>query len=348
MSSHLEYANRRRSATCHRHTWRPISSAIRWALVAVAGLPFAALQGQVQKAVPAPMDSVLLARAESLSVGDYCAALQLVLASSSVRATLGEELDASERNESLICDPRIRRTTLRELLGDLRVSVAATARLSTAGAMSAAPSVIASMDEVYRVTRSDRLRPVIRAAIGDTLNTRFVRVTETAKALLRRDVRYAALARLGRYERKLGLQSARLNGIEVLMNYAAQRWVPGFTPTAANGPSPWEMVASYVPTYVFVVSGKAQTVSASELGIRRYMFGSRFAAPGWRGMLWPAYWSAGVLVAGQGSGTFDWPLPTASQTGFFASWGSLKVGYILRRHGQWLATRQLQFIPMLF
>jgi hypothetical protein len=297
---------------------------------------------------PPSVDAPLLARADSITVGDYCVAARQVLASADVRAALVDELTAAEQERDLICDPRVAGTTFRQLLGDQPATLAGIARLSAHDATTIAASVIAAMEEFYRVTRSDRLRPVIRAALGDSLNGRFVRAAETEKSLLRREVRDASLVRLGRYERKLGPTSARLNGLEVLLNYAAQRWVPGFSATTAQGPSPWEVVASYVSTYGTMVDGKAQAVSATEFGVRHYLFGKTFAASGWRGVLFPSHWSVGALVVSDRNGALVWPWSGASRTGAYASWGSIKVGYVSGRRGAVLMTRQLQVIPFLF
>jgi len=294
------------------------------------------------------VDAPLLARADSITVGDYCAATRHVLAAVEVRNALIDELPSAEQQRDQICDPRASAITLRQLLGDQPATLAGTARLPSRDATTIAASVISAMEEFYRVTRTDRLRPVIRAALGDSLNRGFIRAAETEKSLMRRDVRDASLERLGRYERKLGPSSARLNGLEVLLNYAAQRWVPGFSATPSRGPSPWEVVASYVSTYGTITDGKAQAVSATEFGLRRYLFGKTFAAPGWRGVLFPSHWSVGTLVVSDRNGALVWPWSGTSRTGAYASWGAIKVGYVSGRHGAVLVTRQLQVIPLLF
>jgi hypothetical protein len=192
------------------------------------------------------------------------------------------------------------------------------------------------------------VREVVRSAIGPELNTEVVRISTTAQSLLTAAARDRALMRLARYERKLGPTSAKLNGPEVLINYAAQRWIPGFTATPIGGPSPLELVASYVPGYVTSVGGRVQPVSASEFGMRYYMFGEKFGATGMRGLLFPSYWSAGVITASDRNGALVWPWEGRDHSGAYVSWGTIKVGHVNGRQGKWLVSKQFQAVPFLF
>ena len=115
-----------------------------------------------------------------------------------------------------------------------------------------------------------------------------------------------------------------------------------------RGPSPWEVVASYTPAYVTSADGKAQPVSASELGLRHYLFGERFGASGVRGLLLPSYWSAGALTASDRNGALVWPWRGGTGTGAYVSWGAVKVGYVNGRRGEWMVSRQFQIVPFLF
>lgn len=324
---------------------------MRWGVWLGAALCGVTTVGGVRNAAaqpPATNDARLLARADSITVGDYCGSARAILASAIVRDSLGDERESAERDASTICDPRASRATLRQLLGDRPASLAGVARIESRDVASVASDVIGAMDDFYRVTRNDAMRPAIAAAIGDSANRAFVREAETAKNLLRREVRDAAIRRLDRYERKLGPHSARLNGVEVLLNYAAQRGVPGFSATPMRGPSPWEVVTSYVPTYATIADGKAQAVSTCEFGLRRYLFGERFGASGWRELFFPYYWSAGALVVSDRNGALVWPGQGTSRTGAYLSWGALKIGYVSGRQGEILVSRQLQVVPFIF
>lgn len=247
-----------------------------------------------------------------------------------------------------ICDVRPASLSLRALRGDVPVSLSAIARLGTRAFGGTGSATFAAMDAFRMRTRSAELRPVVRAALGDSLARDLSRITETADGILAMQARDAALTRLARYERKLGPTSAPLNGVEVLLNWGAQLWVPGFRPSTRQGPSPWELVASYVPTYATVVEKRAQAVSASEFGVRRYLFGQQYGAEGWRGVLYPTYWSMGAIVVSDRNGALVWPWENRQRTGIFAGWGATKVAYVRGRKGEWIVSRQVQLIPLVF
>ena len=84
------------------------------------------------------------------------------------------------------------------------------------------------MSEFRATVRGVDVRQAITRLIGTDLNGQLVRVSETAQGLLTAAARDRSLDRIARYERKLGPTSPKLNGPEVFLNYAAQRWVRGF------------------------------------------------------------------------------------------------------------------------
>ena len=320
-----------------------------WPLAGAIALAPMALRAQPASSAPiASIDARLLARADTITVGDYCRAARATIAAPTVVAALGNDASAVESNVAVLCTPALSSMPLRTLRGDQPASLAGVARVHADAYRELSRNTFAAMESFRSLTRTDDLRPIVRAALGDSANTALVRATETAHLLIVRETRDAALARLANYERKLGPTSARLNAAEVLLNYGAQRFVPGFTPSESRGPSPWEVVASYVPTYGTVANGKPQAVSASEFGLRHYLFGEEFGASGWRGLLLPTYWSAGAIVVSDRNGALVWPWQDRQRTGAFVSWGSLKVGYVKGRQGQWLLSRQLQVIPLVF
>ena len=293
-------------------------------------------------------DARLLALADSITVGDYCRIAQRVMAAPSVRLALASDSGVVQVRVAQSCDGPPAALSLRALRGDAPVSLKAIARLGTRAYGGTGSATFAAMDEFRLRTRSAALRPVVRDALGDTAVRELSRITETANGILDMQARDAALTRLARYERKLGPTSAPLNGIEVLLNWGAQLWVPGFRPSVRQGPSPWELVASYVPTYATVADRRAQAVSASEFGVRHYLFAESFGADGWRGVLYPTYWSVGAIVVSDRNGALVWPWEAHERTGIFAGWGATKVAYVHGRNGAWIVSRQVQIIPLVF
>ncbi len=319
-------------------------------IIGVACVVFTAMSStaRAQPTATAGTDARLLVLADSITVGDYCHIAQRVLATPTVVATLAADSGIVQLSTAQICRVRPSSLSLRALRGDEPVSLRAISRLGTRAYGGTGSATFAAMDEFRMRTRSAELRPVVRAALGDSLARDLTRITETADGILSLQARDAALVRLARYERKLGPTSAPLNGVEVLLNWGAQLWVPGFRPSSRQGPSAWELVASYVPTYATVAEKRAQAVSASEFGVRRYLFGTQYGADGWRGVLYPTYWSAGAIVVSDRNGALVWPWENRERTGIFAGWGATKVAYVRGRKGEWIVSRQVQIIPLVF
>jgi hypothetical protein len=294
-------------------------------------------------------NATLLARADSITVGDYCRVAQRVLASPGVMPVLASDSSTARLSAITICDPFLSSFSLLALSGRASAPVAAVARARTGGSSTGRQAIFAAMSEFMATVRGEDVREAIRDSIGVELNSELIRVSTTAQSLLLTAARDRALDRIARYERKLGPTSPRLNGPEVLLNYAAQRWVPGFRPTQLGGPSPLELVASYTPGYLPLGNGTLQAASASEFGLRYYFFGERFGGPGWRGVLLPTYWSIGALTVSDRNGALVWPWEGRDRTGVYVSWGSIKVGYVNGREaGEWLASKQFQAIPYVF
>lgn len=294
-------------------------------------------------------DKSLLARADSLTVGDYCAAASNAAGKAAIRAALADEVALVDAQLTRICDPRVAPLSLRALTGGGSASLAAVGRLREKGLHEA---LVSPLDTAMQIVRSRLrgadVRPLLRAAIGDSASQALTVVSETANGLFVREARDRALARLANYERKLGPGSAKLNVLELLLNYGAQRFVPGFSPSVTRGPSPIELVASYVPTYGTVEGKKLAAASATEFGARWYLFGNQWGKDGVAGLLRPSFLSVGALVASDKSGALAWPWDGHTRTGAYVSWGELKVGYVPGRKGAWLVSRQMQVLPFVF
>ncbi len=294
-------------------------------------------------------DKSLLARADSLTVGDYCAAASNAAGKATIRAALADEVALVDAQLTRICDPRVAPLSLRALTGGGSASLAAVGRLREKGLHEA---LVSPLDTAMQIVRSRLrgadVRPLLRAAIGDSASQALTVVSETANGLFVREARDRALVRLANYERKLGPGSAKLNVVELLLNYGAQRFVPGFSPSVTRGPSPIELVASYVPTYGTIEGKKLAAASATEFGARWYLFGNRWGKDGVAGLLRPSFLSVGALVASDKSGALAWPWDGHTRTGAYVSWGEIKVGYVPGRKGAWLVSRQMQVLPFVF
>jgi hypothetical protein len=282
-------------------------------------------------------------------VGDYCRLAQRLVSDSIVVAALEQDSTSARTSAAIICNPLLSSFPLLALTGRSPAPLRAVARVNNNVDRRAQAEIFEAMEEFRADTRRSELDPVVNAALGSDSGA-FVRVTETARGLVVLTARDNALRRLANYERKLGPTSPRLNLPEVLLNYAAQRWIPGFKPTPLGGPSPWEVVASYTPGYVTFDDEESGVlpVSASEFGLRFYLFGDRFGKPGFSGWLLPGYFSFGVITASDRNGALVWPWRGRERSGGFVSWGAIKIGYIDRDRGTWLFSRQFQAVPFLF
>ncbi|MDQ6612540.1 MAG: hypothetical protein M3Y64_08900, partial [Gemmatimonadota bacterium] len=81
---------------------------------------------------PLPADVRLKARADSLTVGNYCRAARAVLASPAVISGLALKSAAVEISTDIICAPELSGTTLLSLRGDRPATLRSVARINTA------------------------------------------------------------------------------------------------------------------------------------------------------------------------------------------------------------------------
>lgn len=165
-------------------------------------------------------------------------------------------------------------------------------------------------------------------------------------ALLERS-RDESLEKLRRYERKFGPGSARLNGAEVLLNYAAQR-LPGFGPDAEGWPGRFEAVAAYSSSYLTRTEGETRMASVGEFGLRAYFFGEGWGRTGALGLIRPGFMTFGVAVASERDGPLRWPWRGDTHVGAFVSWGEVKIAWVNGPNPRWLVSRQFQLVPLVF
>ena len=159
-----------------------------------------------------------------------------------------------------------------------------------------------------------------------------------------------SLEKLNRFERKYGPSAPQLNLAEVALNYMAQ-WIPPLRPNVDGWPSRWELVTSYVPTYLTVLDPfekpKARPITVGEIGLRGYRW-----KRGWGGseggVLRPGYVSFGVAIAGERDGAFVAPLQGTARIGAFFGWGETKLALLGGASRRIMITRQMQLIPWVF
>ncbi|MBV6522358.1 MAG: hypothetical protein MNPFHGCM_02506 [Gemmatimonadaceae bacterium] len=168
------------------------------------------------------------------------------------------------------------------------------------------------------------------------------------------------LEKLRMFERKFGPSSVKLNGLEVLVNYAVQL-IPGQRLVGvddAGWPRPWEVVVAYRTTYMTLtdITGddkkySPQAVTAAEFGLRHYNFGREWGADEGgvvQRFLKPGTWSLGLLVAPQTNGALRYPWRGDSRVGPYVAWGGLKVGYVTGKDRRLVVSREVMLIPYLF
>ncbi len=287
--------------------------------------------------------------ADSLTLGDYCTAVRNALRQPAVRDEAAAQLPVLEMRVAQVCAEPLQHMSLREATGSGSVSLTAVARLERSAYGSISPAVLdTAMGTLRAALRGVELRVVVQQAIGDSANRAFVAVVERANLLFLGQARDSAVARINRYAHKLGPSSPELNGVEVLLNYSAQRWVPGFRGSVATGPSPLEVIAAYAPGWATASKRQLTAVSAVEFGLRWYLFCETCGSRGLTGVLRPGHVSLGALVTGEANGALRWPWDAAVHTGVFVAWGGLKIAYVPNRNGKMLVTRQFQAIPFLF
>lgn len=207
------------------------------------------------------------------------------------------------------------------------------------------PRVLEAISELKGLANND-LRDALKAAGRTDAPAILAPVTRLQAAELQESIDNSVDI-LRKYERKFGPDSARLNGVEVFLNYGLQR-VPKFGPNAAGEPGPLEAIASYSPTYMTYTAGKSRMISLSEFGLRRYFFGESWGKKGKLGLLRPAFMTGGLAVASGDDGALKWPWKGKARLGGFFSWGELKVAYVGGDNQRFMVSRQFQLIPWAF
>ena len=190
-------------------------------------------------------------------------------------------------------------------------------------------------------------RPILAARDDMYCLAREARITE-------------GVEKLRRFERKFGPSSVKLNGLEVLANYAAQL-VPGQHLVGvddAGWPRPWEIVVAYRTSYATLTNATGddkkfspQAVSVAEFGLRHYNFGKEWGAEAgsWlQRSLRPGTWAVGLLVAPEANGALRYPWRGQTRVGPYLAWGGLKVGYLTGTDRRVIVSREVLLVPYVF
>lgn len=232
-----------------------------------------------------------------------------------------------------------------QLLVDEHVSLGTVARKQHTPVISSLEA--ASLDTLARLMEETLPEP-LRAAIGRDGTTQLLGPLDAFNAARRTKSMAESNTKLLRFERKYGPDSPVRNGVEVLLNFAAQ-WVPLFQPDNEGWPSRVEIIAAYVPTYVSVPTTefKSRVVTLAEIGPRMFIW-----KDGWGGkkggVLKPGFVSFGVAVAGERDGALTSPFKGTSRLGGFFGWGNAKVAVIGGREPRLLVTHTVHVIPWAF
>lgn len=154
------------------------------------------------------------------------------------------------------------------------------------------------------------------------------------------------------FEIKYGPKSPRLNLAEVVLNYAAQLWVPGFTPTA-KGPSPLEIVASYRPADLTASQAAnadltARVVSAGQLGLRVYDFDPACGTGVLADLVRPCQSSVGLFALGPRDQALVRTWGPDSRAGLYVSRGAYHVGYVFGSGHRFVFGTSTQILPFVF
>ena len=196
--------------------------------------------------------------------------------------------------------------------------------------------------------------PRLVAAFGSAGAERFIAPMDELETRVLRLAQAQNAEKLRRYEIKYGPESARLNIVEVLLNYAAERpsWSP-FGPDE-NGPSPLEIVATYSTSELTGSKSKSATfrphvVSGAHAGLRYYRFGASTARGSrFQRFLKPQHVGAGMFFMGATDHPLISPFEKRMRSGGFLDWGLARTGVVVGRDWRAVIGVGKQILPYLF
>lgn len=216
-------------------------------------------------------------------------------------------------------------------------------------AFGARPEIGIAVDSLRTIANGELLDLAETTSTRANLTRLWRPLDELHRALLQVSLA-TSMEKLRRYEIKFGPGSARLNAVEVLLNYGAVATrLPGFGPDGNGWPGALELVAAYNAAYLTYAQSRPTLLSAGEIGIRQYMFARGWGSGGALGrLLRPGYVAAGAVVLGERERALVWPLEGRSRIGPFVAWGEIKLGYLGGREQRVLVSRHVQLVPWVF
>lgn len=198
--------------------------------------------------------------------------------------------------------------------------------------------------ELYPMLR-DKLPKSARDSLWPPLDTLQDKLTAVQLAANKDNLR--------RFFIKYGPDAPRLNAAEVLLNYVAQLWIPGFLPSVNGRPTPNELVATYRTTDLTATRGtsgpfQARVVTSAQLGLRRYNFGVDCGTGRFADLLRPCQQSAGGFLVGRGDTPLNNPWQLRHRGGVYWARGKYHVGAIFGSDRQFVFGVDQQLLPYIF
>jgi hypothetical protein len=196
--------------------------------------------------------------------------------------------------------------------------------------------------------------PRLVAAYGAGVADHFIAPMDELETKILRRAQAKNAEKLRRYEIKYGPESARLNIVEVVINYALER--PSWSPLAPgeDGPNPFELVAMYT-TSEFTASRSADdkllphVVSGAFTGLRYYRFDIDSARRGRiKQFLSPQHLSAGAFFMGSTDHALISPFEDGHRTGGFLEWGMARAAVTVGHDWRVVVGVGKQILPYLF
>lgn len=196
--------------------------------------------------------------------------------------------------------------------------------------------------------------PQLVAKFGAATADHFIAPMDELETKILRNAQAINTEKLRRYEMKFGPESARLNIIEVVINYLIER--PSWSPFAPgeNGPSPFELVSSYSTSGLTASRTaddkiRAHLVAGAHAGFRFYRFSERQSAGNaLQKFLAPKYVGGGAFFMGAQDRPLISPLENGHRSGGFLDWGPARAGFTLGRDWRAVIGVGKQILPYLF
>lgn len=197
--------------------------------------------------------------------------------------------------------------------------------------------------------------PQLVAKFGAAAADHFIAPMDELETKVLRNAQAANAEKLRRYEVKFGPESARLNIAEVVVNYLVER--PSWSPLGPdqNGPSPFELIASYSTSGLTASRTaddnnlKAHLVAGANGGLRVYRFGeTRTGGNALQKFLAPKYVGLGAFFMGAQDRPLISPFENGHRSGAFVDWGPARAGFTFGHDWRAVIGVGKQILPYLF